>query len=513
LLSASVAESPLRRILANAAEFDPTKDERWPEARFDGVVAAELLEHLPAEDVPWLLEELFSRADRFVYVAVRCSTAALSPAAPSDADPCFCYRSVDWWRGQLANVSQRYPNVAWHADAFDAGKRNSNVVAAFQSKPTRGSEAPRVWVLLGTKGGDNAQLRTLADALEWPYEIKQLTFNTLHSVPALVLGGSLASLTRSKSSSFDPPWPEIVLSVGKRSVPIAKWIQDQSGGKTRLVHLGRPWAPLDWFDLIITTPQYRLPSRSNVLHNTLPLNRSDANRLSEALQTGPWQRRLAGLPHPYLTVLVGGNSSSYVLSRDAAEKLGSEISRITSEHGGSALITTSPRTPSDAVNALEAALNGPHLLHRWAPDTDNAYSAFLAAADSFVVTGDSASMLAEACSTGNPVLIFEVPARIDSIPGTRALHQGWLRWRGDRVTYRGTPKQQDWLARLYDGFVTRGYLTPPRDLGIYHEALETQGLASRDLNGARQSSQTSVDDVTRAVERVRRLIAAEQRVA
>jgi mitochondrial fission protein ELM1 len=512
LLSTSVAKTPLRGTLANEAEFDPTRDDRWPDVRFDGVVAAEVLEHLPAEDVPWFIEELFSRADRFVYVVIRCSPQALSPAGPSDADPCFCYRSADWWRERFANASRRYPNLAWHVDAFNAVARTPNVVAAFQSRPTRNGQPPRVWVLLGAKGGDNAQLRTLADALGWPYEFKQLSFNTLHSVPAVVLGGSLSSLVRSKSASFAPPWPDVVISAGKRSVPVARWIREQSGGKARLVHLGRPWAPLDWFDLIITTPQYRLPSRPNVLHNTLPLNIATADKLADALASGPWRRRLEKLPRPHLTVLVGGNSPSYVLTRDAAAELGASVTRAVRDRGGSALVTTSPRTPIDAVDALEAALDCPNLFHRWEPDADNPYLAFLAAADSFVVTGDSASMLAEACTTGKPVAIFEVPARIETIPGTRALHESWIRWRNDRVTYRGTPKQQDWLARVYDGLVTRGYITPPRDLAVYHEALETRGLASRDANGPPATTSANTDDVTRAVERVQQLIAGERRI-
>ena len=176
------------------------------------------------------------------------------------------------------------------------------------------------------------------------------------------------------------------------------------------------------------------------------------------------------------------------------------------------MVTTSPRTPEDAIDALEAALDCPNLLHRWEPDSDNPYSAFLAASDSFVVTGDSASMLAEACTTGKPVAIFDVPTRIDSLPGTRSLHQSWVRWRGDRVTYRGTPKQQDWLARVYDGMVTRGYITPPRDLGAYHEALETRGLASRDLHGGVKAPVAKTDDIDRAVDRIRQLMTAERRI-
>ena len=44
---------------------------------------------------------------------------------------------------------------------------------------------------------------------------------------------------------------------------------------TRLVQIGRPRADLDGFDLVVTTPQYRLPERPNVLHLALPLHSVD----------------------------------------------------------------------------------------------------------------------------------------------------------------------------------------------------------------------------------------------
>src|SRR5262249_1170230 len=44
----------------------------------------------------------------------------------------------------------------------------------------------------------------------------------------------------------------------------------------------------------------------------------------------------------------------------------------------------------------------------WAARGDNPYLAFLGLADAIIVTGDSISMLAEACATGKPVHIFDL---------------------------------------------------------------------------------------------------------
>ena len=83
---------------------------------------------------------------------------------------------------------------------------------------------------------------------------------------------TLAGINRSRSSALEPPWPDIVITAGRRNEPVARWIRQQSGARSRLVHVGRPWAPLENWDLIITTPQYFLPAAPNILHNRLPLH-------------------------------------------------------------------------------------------------------------------------------------------------------------------------------------------------------------------------------------------------
>ena len=161
---------------------------------------------------------------------------------------------------------------------------------------------PRVWLLLGDKGGDNAQLRVLAQALGWPSEEKPLVFNRRYQVPNLLLGATLSTLDPACPPPA-PPWPDLILSSGRRAVPVARWIRRQSGGRTRLVHVGRTWAPLHWFDLVIAMPQYRVARAANVMRAHLPLNRLAPQRL--AGEADDWRTRVAHLPRPYTTVLLG----------------------------------------------------------------------------------------------------------------------------------------------------------------------------------------------------------------
>jgi uncharacterized protein len=207
-----------------------------------------------------------------------------------------------------------------------------------------------------------------------------------------------------------PPWPGLVLSAGRRNEPVARWIRERAGGrdKVKLVHVGRPWAPLSEFDLVVTTPQYSLPDAPNVLHNEAPLHRVTPERLAAA--RAAWAPRLAHLPRPYVTVVLGGHSGPYTFDREAGALLGAQAGRMARELGGSLLVTTSAAAASAGVRALEGRIGDvPHELYRWrAGDAENPYFGYLALADRVIVTCESMSMLVEAIATGRPVLVFDL---------------------------------------------------------------------------------------------------------
>jgi hypothetical protein len=119
-------------------------------------------------------------------------------------------------------------------------------------------------VLLGDKAGDNEQCLAVAEALGWPYDVRRLAYNRRFRRWNVRLGATLASLDRERSDALGPPWPDLVVAVGRRSVPVARWIWQQHGDATRLVQLGGR-APLAWFDLVVTTRRYGLPDRASVV--------------------------------------------------------------------------------------------------------------------------------------------------------------------------------------------------------------------------------------------------------
>jgi mitochondrial fission protein ELM1 len=313
-----------------------------------------------------------------------------------------------------------------------------------------------VWCLLGRKAGDNTQVLALADELGWGYEEKHIVARPWELLPHLCLRITLAGIDRGASSPLEPPWPDLVISAGRRNEPVARWVQRQSGGTTRLVHLGRPWAALSAWDLIVTTPQYFLPRQSNVRHNTLPLHRLSPDQLEP--EADALRASLGGLPRPWIVVLLGGDSGKFVFTPAKGARLGTLCNQLADLSGGSLLVTDSPRTPRDSGNALAQQLFAPHRYHRWGDPEPNPYSGLLALADAFVVTGESMSMLGEAAAMGRPVFIFD-------------LDDGDVHWSAHSHAWGYKPLSHRLAMRW-------GPARMRRDIGRIQEALVAAGRAT-----------------------------------
>ncbi|MES1940364.1 nucleoside-diphosphate-sugar epimerase-like protein [Salinisphaera sp. T5B8] len=340
--------------------------------------------------------------------------------------------------------------------------------------------APKVWVLLGEGAGGNAQMCRLADALGWPYQAKQMRYNRWNHLPNPLLGATDRTLDRQRSDAIGPPWPDLVIAASRRAAPLARWIKRQSGGRTRLVHLLHTQAPLHHFDLIVTLPQFRVPDAPNVLRNTLPLNTLDAARLTRAAER--WRPQFAHWPRPWIAVLVGGDSSSYRLDADTARRLAERANALAAEMGGSLLVTTSPRTPDQATRVLRDTVREPAYFYAWQRGGgDNPYDGFLALADRFLVTADSASLPAEACATGRPVELFT--------------------WAPRKPLFAlGRLRQRPVIRRAERALIYSGAIKPRRDFAAFHARLAEFGL----IDG--QGGAKVPDDLGRTVAHIRALM-------
>jgi uncharacterized protein len=219
-----------------------------------------------------------------------------------------------------------------------------------------------IWAVLEGRVGDDKQVLALASALNGSVRIIQLR----DTVPQVIAGRALNSF------GFHAPWhrrahnttdlPDLMIAAGGRSVTLARWMKHASRGRTKVVILGRPWARLADFDLVVTTPQYGLPESRNVQMNLLPLNHAEAHRIEKA--GAHWAARFAHLPRPWIGALIGGNSGSFRMSPGCAAQLAARLNELTRQTGGSVLLASSARTPAAYADLIARALTAPAHVHR-----------------------------------------------------------------------------------------------------------------------------------------------------
>lgn len=267
------------------------------------------------------------------------------------------------------------------------------------------SGLPRIWLLLGHRRGDNNQLLALGEALGLPFETRTLAYRRSARLIMRLLPSSIAHLTAASRATLGPPWPDLVIGIGRRSVPVARWIKAMSGDKAGIVRLGHPRAPSNWFDLVLTTPQYPVPEAPGVVTLPLALNRFR----DPPAPTHDEQTLLDSLPRPHVLLSLGGTAPMWRLDLEQLDGALAKMLRSTKREGGTLLVAPSPRTPVDAINRVsEAIANAPNARFL-GPDVR--YPVAVADADEHVVTADSVSMISEAIVTGKPVGL--IPVRRD----------------------------------------------------------------------------------------------------
>jgi len=410
-----------------------------PCGQWDGVVVTSGLESVPEDDVPWVLDEVFAAAKRFVLVAVAAPAPASDPHAPSAFAP------AARWPEHLEAASRRRPEIHWELLVAQPGaetlRRHGGRFA--------GDGPPRVWLLGDERSAEALAARVVVERLGWPHQTKE-------------------------PGELGPPWPDLAIASGRRGADAARSLRARTAGRTRVVVLGEDaGARAEDFDLAATPVSagfYPHPRRFDTLGPLV----APADPDRRAAATVDWRKRFEAAGAPRVVLLAVG--PGVALSRAEARRLGADATRIAAEAGGTlfALVDESLATAA----ALEAALGAGARVERCDGVRSQAWVAHLALADAFVVPGGAERALAEVCATGRPVTIHPAgAARRGPREAARRLVARLAR--APRGNDRGTIRPQQGLERWCSWLVAEGSVLPPRDLERLHAELARRGAARR----------------------------------
>ena len=204
--------------------------------------------------------------------------------------------------------------------------------------------------------------------------------------------------------------PDVVIACGRAGIIAAANLRVTFGARPFLVYIQDPRHSHDLFDLIVA-PEHDEMAGPNVLTTIGSPNRVSLARLED--DAALFASALDELPKPRAAVLIGGVSKRHRLNRARAAEMVDDLERL-ADQGAGLMITTSRRTPDHMVAELYHRFEDRPGVRFWDGESNrgpNPYFAFLAAADTVLVTKDSTNMITEAATAGKPVQLLDVDGR------------------------------------------------------------------------------------------------------
>lgn len=258
----------------------------------------------------------------------------------------------------------------------------------------------RAWVITDGKTGSVSQATGIAQALDLDFRHIPVAPSGLYKLIAPFGPVDPSARFGASDSPFAPPWPDIALAIGRRSIPYLRAVKRQSPSSFCVVLLD-PRGGTGFADLIWVPEHDRLRGPRVITTPTAPHGFS-ASRLA-AERAAP-RDDIVALPKPRVAVMLGGRNAVYRFSDDDHNRFARALASF-ARRGASFMVTASRRTHQELLEAARRATSdAPHIVFE--NGDDNPYAQFLSLADTIIVTGDSVSMTAEAAATGAPVFVF-----------------------------------------------------------------------------------------------------------
>ena len=252
------------------------------------------------------------------------------------------------------------------------------------------------------RAGNFNQLKALTNQLDGNLNIieKKITFS-----PASILPNFINLLFRTglnyhnliaKLDNID-----FIFSAGRRSALAAILLQKKFP-KSKIIQLMRPQLKHQYFAFIATPKhdQYKFSDHEMLLAPNSINKKNLANALAK------WPKLTSKTKT--LAIIIGGDTKNNKISKHIALKLCSEILALQKKFKLKLLLVTSRRTNDQLTQIIKNKLTKQIELFFWQElkQENNPYLAILAAANYFLVTADSVSMISDCLATGKPTIIF-----------------------------------------------------------------------------------------------------------
>lgn len=81
------------------------------EGQFDVVISTDVVEHIPEQDIPWVLDKIFAYARQSVYVVAACYPALKQ--LPDGSNAHCTLQPPEWWLDMMQQSARHFPEINW----------------------------------------------------------------------------------------------------------------------------------------------------------------------------------------------------------------------------------------------------------------------------------------------------------------------------------------------------------------------------------------------------------------
>lgn len=317
---------------------------------------------------------------------------------------------------------------------------------------------PVCWCITDGRHSLENQTAGLARAMGLKPVMKRVLLRSPWRVVSPYINPFMSAAISPAGDMLAPPWPDLVIAAGRPSILPAMLVKQRSHGRTFTVLLQDSFRHRNAFDRLVVPAHDRL-SGPNIIVTDGALHSVTQQAVANGGES--WRERFAHVPKPAVAVLLGGSNSRYTLDETVMADLARNLTQVASQ-GYGLLVTPSRRTGERNVAKLQQALAGTGAFI-WNGEGDNPYFGMLAHACSIIVTADSVNMITEACSTGKPVYVVELPRKLKFLAGR------------DKFAHFRAGLEQGGRIRRFDGCIDSWTYEPLREVdrvaGLIRDAM------------------------------------------
>ena len=203
--------------------------------------------------------------------------------------------------------------------------------------------------------------------------------------------------------------PDMVIGCGGRAQPALLAAKKKFGAFA--VCIQRPRGGGKMFDAVVAPRHDYSPSQTAGLEKDggMMLTLGAVGNVNAAALSAAAARQFAGIPMPKTGVLIGGENRAFSMTAQFCREFAESI--LAADLSGGVLATASRRTGAEQRRVFAEVFSGGRCFFYDGAGADNPYLDILAAADRFVITGDSVNMLSEVCAAKKPAQIAELPQK------------------------------------------------------------------------------------------------------